>query len=254
MPLELRGVAAALCLTEDFLAAEPLEVEAALQKADASVRLRFTDEGVGTPLVRSGEAFTHLLLVQSGVVVPWQQPPSELRRPFLIGIHELLMGSKRWVATYSAVAESTIVEIPREALGHVLDALPSVREQMLKLLLYRISRFYWTSLSTTGSPRARVAAALVSRLGIRGEDFGRNREIRIRQIDLVRLTALSRTAVASGLRDLVESELVKHSGRSHARYFSGRLVVPDVDALKDAAFADVRANVIERFESPAQNT
>ena len=253
MPLELHGVAAALCLTADFKGAEPSAVELALQEAGGAVKLKFANEGVGTPLVRSGEAFTHLLLVQSGIVVPWQQPRSELRRPFLIGIHELLMQSNRWVGTYSALTESTIVEIPHETLSHVLNLLPSVREQMLNLVLHRISRFYWTSLSTTGSPRTRVAAALVSRLAIHGEDFGRDRAIAIRQLDLVRLTVLSRTAVANGLLSLEHSGLVEREGSSNARYFSGSVRVPDVDTLKDAAFADIRANVVEHFEPSVES-
>ena len=247
MPVELRGVVAALCRTQDFRYANPAAVESALD--GTAVRLRFANEGVGTPLVRSGEAFTHLLLVQSGVVVPWQQPRSELNPPYLIGIHELLMKSERWVATYSAVPESMIVEIPREAISRVLEVVPGVREQILNLVLYRISRLYWTSLSTTGSPRARVAAALVSRLAIRGTDFGHDRTIAIRQLDLVRLTALSRTAVVTGLRALEQSGLVEHEERGQARYFSGSVVIPDVDRLKDAAFADIHANLIEHFDA-----
>lgn len=247
VPVELRGLAAALCQTEDFQDADPTAVEELLAEAGDEVRVRFANEGVGTPFVRSGEPFTHLLLVQSGVLVPWQHPHSELRRPFLIGVHELLMSSDRWVATYSALTESTIIEIPRSSVRRLTEALPQVQARMLDLILHRISRFYWTSLSTTGSPRARVAAALVSRLALHGEDFGTERPIEVKQTDLVRLTVLSRTAVASALRALEADGLVLSEGRS-PRYFSGSVLIPDVDALKDAAFSDVRSVVVDRFE------
>ena len=50
-----------------------------------------------SPLIRSGSQFTHLYLVQHGIVVPWQYPHSELAAPFLIGEHEFLMDAERWV-------------------------------------------------------------------------------------------------------------------------------------------------------------
>ena len=67
------------------------------------------------PLIESGSAFTHLVFVQHGTVVPWQSPPSELAVPFMIGVHEFLMETDRWVGGYSAITEVATVRIP-EAL------------------------------------------------------------------------------------------------------------------------------------------
>jgi len=123
----------------------------------------------------------------------------------------------------------------------VVASVPQVRRDMDLLVMRRLSRFYWTSLSTTGQPASRVAAALVSRLALRGKDWGTNREVEQLQKALMRLTALSRTAVAEGLRLLVDRKvIVLASGR-----YSGRVVIPDVDRLKDHAFADAR-EAIER--------
>ena len=54
----------------------------------------------------------HLYFVQNGMIVPWQYPYSELSSPFLIGDHEFMMGAERWVASYSAATQATVVAIP----------------------------------------------------------------------------------------------------------------------------------------------
>ena len=56
--------------------------------------------------------FSHLYFVQHGMIVPWQYPHSELASPFLIGDHEFMMGAERWVASYSAAMQTTVVAIP----------------------------------------------------------------------------------------------------------------------------------------------
>lgn len=245
MPIEIDGLATALGRTAEFEGVPPSEVERVLSEG-APLRLAFADAGVDQPLVRSGSPFTHLLFVQQGTLIPWQFPPSELRFPFLIGDHELLMGASRWMATYSATREAAVIEIPLSSMQDVLIALPRVRTNMERLVLRRLSRFYWTSLSITGTPRSRVAAALVSRLALSGEDAGQGREIGVRQTELMRLTAMSRTAVADGLRQLVETGVIDTGER---RRFSGRVTVPDVDRLKDVAFVDARETIRAAYGS-----
>ena len=88
----------------------------------------------------------------------------------------------------------------------------------------RMARFYWTSLATSGSTASRVAAALVSRLALEDEDHGENRSILIRQKDLVRLTTLSRSAVADGLSDLVRSGAIVFGGDRGKRFMGVVLV------------------------------
>ena len=73
-------------------------------------------------------------------------------------------------------------------------------------------------------------------------DFGTERVISIRQKDLGRLTTLSRSAVAAGLSELAESGAIRWGDGPGAR-FRGEVLVPDVDALKDRAFADVRREI-----------
>ena len=101
------------------------------------------------------------------------------------------------MANYSAVTESIIVGIPVDVMQLVLDRLPSVQDRMHQLVMRRLARFYWTSLATSGTPSARVAAALVSRLVLEGDDYGEDRTIVIKQKDLARLTTMSRSAVAT---------------------------------------------------------
>lgn len=237
--MEIEGFATALGRAAEFEGVPPSDVERVLSEG-APLRLSFADAGVDMPLVRSGSPFTHLLFVQQGTLIPWQFPPSELRFPFLVGDHELLMGASRWMATYSATRGAALVEIPLSSMQDILVALPRVRTNMERLVLRRLSRFYWTSLSTTGTPKSRVAAALVSRLALSGDDAGEGREIAVFQTELMRLTAMSRTAVADGLRHLVDAGVI-HTGER--RRFSGRVTVPDVDKLKDVAFVDARQTI-----------
>ena len=70
----------------------------------------------------------------------------------------------------------------------VVERMPGIRTQMNFVLMRRLARYYWISLATSGSPASRVAAALISRLALNGEDYGRGREISVRQRDIVRLT------------------------------------------------------------------
>jgi len=246
MPSEIQGFAAALCRTGEFEGVSPDALQAILDRSDAALDMRLINTGIDEPIIRSGADFTHLVFVQQGTVLPWQFPSSDLRYPFLIGGHELLMESTKWMATYSATRDAVIIEVPVGIFQKITTEIPIVRQNIERLVLRRLSRFYWTSLSITGTPQARVAAALISRLALRGEDWGKNRDVEIRQTELMRLTVLSRTAAADGTRQLETRDLIQTGG---GRYFSGRVTIPDVDALKNAAFSDIKEAMRLRHES-----
>ena len=244
MPIQVEGFAQALSRSLDFQNVTPEALEAVLAEVTQTLEMRFAEPSAEVPLIRSGSEFTHLIFVQHGVVTPWQSPYSELAAPFLIGVHEFLMGAERWSASYSAISEAVIVRIPKEVIHLVTERLPTVRERMHELVMRRLARFYWVSLATSGGPASRVAAALVSRLALDDLDFGSDRTIAIRQKDLGRLTTLSRSAVAAGLSELAGTGAIRWGDGPGAR-FKGKVMVPDVDALKDQAFADVRARELQ---------
>ena len=251
MPVEIGGFAQALARCMDFDTVEPPELEAVLTEATAALEMQFTEPSAESTLIRSGSLFTHLLFVQHGTIVPLQYPYSELDAPFLIGEHEFLMDAERWVASYSAVTEAIVVWIPVSLMQLVVDQIPRVRDTMHQLVMRRLARFYWTSLATSGTTSSRVAAALVSRLALSSNDYGQDREIPIRQKDLTRLTAMSRSAVADGLAALVDAQVIRLGGLGGARTsrFAGVVMVPDVDLLKDHAFAEVQEKEIRSLLS-----
>ncbi len=242
MPLLVSGFAETLARCLEFHGVALEKLEGVLEEASSPLEMRFAEPSAEVPLIRSGSAFSHLVFVQHGVVTPWQSPYSELAAPFLIGVHEFLMGAERWSASYSAISEAVIVRIPKEVIDLVTERLPQVRERMHELVMRRLARFYWVSLATGGGPASRVAAALVSRLALDDLDFGSERVIAIRQKDLGRLTTLSRSAVAAGLTELAQSGAIGWGDGPGAR-FRGEVRVPGVDALKDRAFADVRREI-----------
>ncbi len=243
MPVEIAGFAQALVRCLDFETVHPKELEDALSHAREPLTLSLVEPCADPPLIRSGTPFEHLAFVQQGVVVPWQYPHAELGAPFLIGEHEFLMKAERWVGSYSAVTEAVIVDIPINTMRSIVEAIPRVRERMHELVMRRLARFYWTSLATTGTPPSRVAAALVSRLALDGADFDQDRRIEVKQKDLARLTTMSRSAVADGLAELVRTGAVQLDEGGQAR-FGGLILVPDVEHLKNAAFAEVRDRTI----------
>ena len=235
MPIEVVSFVQALARSLHFETADPADLETALLDSDEPIELRFVEASAVEPLIRSGSAFTHLLFVQRGIVVPWQYPYSELRAPFLIGDHEFLTSAERWVANYSAVTDAMVVDVPLGVMRRILERMPGARDRMHEIVMRRLARFYWTSLAISGTPVSRVAAALVSRLALKGDDYGEDRKIDIVQSDLARLTAMSRFAVADGLKKLRdEKEAITFGSR-----FSGRVCVPDVERLKNEAFAEV---------------
>ena len=238
MTVQIEGFAQTLSRCLDFEGVEPASLEAVLIEAALPLQLQVAEPSSETPLITSGSAFTHLVFVQHGTLVPWQFPHSELAAPFLVGIHEFLMGAERWVGSYSAVNEAVVVSIPIGVMTRVVERIPSVRERMHELLMRRLSRFYWVSLATSGSPSSRVAAALVSRLALDDRDYGMDRTILVRQKDIGRLTTMSRSAVAAGLVELAEADVISWGDSSSAR-FKGEVVVRDVALLKEQAFREV---------------
>ena len=234
------GFAQALVRCQHFKGVDPAALEKALSDAGEPLELRFVEPAAAdAPLIGSGAPFTHLVFVQHGTIVPWQYPYSELKAPYLIGEHEFLSDAERWVASYSAVTEAIVVDIPVGVMRLILERIPGVRDRMHQLVMRRLARYYWTSLATTGTPASRVAAALVSRLALKGEDYGKDLEIEIRQTDLIRLTTMSRSAVADGLGSLVMAEAILLDGDSSVR-FTGKVKIPDVERLKYQAFAEIR--------------
>ena len=243
MPVRVVGFAKGLVRCFDFDSVSAEQLDSVLETSAETLELDYVVPSASAPLIESGSAFTHLVFVQHGTVAPWQSPHSELAAPFLIGVHEFLMGTDRWVGSYSAITEAAIVRIPRSVMEAIVTELPSVRERMHELLMRRLARFYWVSLATSGAPASRVAAALVSRLALDDLDFGRDRRIAAKQKDLARLTTLSRSAAAIGLAELAEAQVISWGDGPGAR-FAGEVLVPDVEALKQHAFLDVRTREI----------
>ncbi len=250
MAINVTGFADGLVRCLDFESVRPEQLEPIFAEAPEPFDMRYVTPSAEAPLIDSGERFTHLVFVQHGTLVPWQSPYSELSAPFLIGVHEFLMHAERWVASYSAVTDAVVVHIPRTTMTQVVERLPVVRERMHALVMRRLARFYWTSLATSGAPRSRVAAALVSRLALTDEDFGRDRRIEVKQIDIARLTTMSRSAVAAGLGQLAQAKVVRLGDDGPSR-FAGVVLVPDVKRLKEEAFRDVRQREIQPLLAPS---
>lgn len=239
MPVEIAGFAQALTRCLSFQSVSVVELEDVLAKGAKPLEMHFLEPSADVAFIKSGQPFSHLFFVQHGMMVPWQFPHSELSSPFLIGEHEFVMDAERWVAPYSAAQGTTVIGIPKETMQLICDRIPLVREQMYRILMRRMSRYYWTSLATSGSPSSRVAAALVSRLALEQDDFGNAKEIPILQRDLVRLTVMSRSAVAAGVTILATKKVIEVGSDPNER-FRGVVQIPDVDRLKQAALEDVR--------------
>ena len=198
----------------------------------------FVEPSADAALIRSGQSFTHLYFVQHGMIVPWQYPHSEIYSPFLMGDHEFMMDAGHWVGSYSAATHSMVVGIPVATMRLAAERVPQISANMYAMLLRRLARYYWTSLATNGSPAPRVAAALISRLALSGQDHGCEREIAVRQRDIVRLTVMSRSAVAGGISRLAAADLLR-IGDDNSERFSGLVHVPDVDRLKAYVLSEV---------------
>ncbi len=239
MAIEIAGFAQGLARCRAFRSVDAGVLENALAGGQEPLEMLFVEPSADVALIGSGKPFSHLYFVQHGMIVPWQYPYSDLSSPYLIGDHEFMMGAKRWVASYSAATPATVVTIPVATMRHVVDRLPKIRAEMYRLLLRRMARYYWITLTINGSPAQRVAAALISRLALRGEDHGYEREITLRQREIVRLTVMSRSAVAGGISTLTSAGLIR-IGDENSERFSGIVNVPDVDQLKDYALSEVR--------------
>ena len=249
MAIEIAGFAQALARCQAFGSVDAGELENALSMGQEPLEVLFVEPSADVALIRSGEPFSHLCFVQHGMIVPWQYPYSKLASPFLIGDHEFMMGAERWVASYSAATQTTVVAIPVATMRLIVETIPRVRGEMYLVLLRRMARYYWVSLATNGSPAQRVAAALISRLALDSEDYGRGREISVRQRDIVRLTVMSRSAVAAGISRLTSADLIR-IGDDTSERFSGLVHVPDVDRLKDYALSEVREKQVRPLLPP----
>ena len=243
MAVEIAGFSQALARCQVFESVDAGELESVLSSGQEPLEMLFLEPSADEPLIRSGGPFRYLYFVQHGLIVPWQYPHSELSSPFLIGDHEFMMNADRWVASYSAAAEATVVGIPVSTMRLAVKRMPKIRSNMYLFLLRRMARYYWISLATNGSPPPRVAAALISRLALSGQDHGGEREIAVRQRDIVRLTVMSRSAVAGGIATLASADLIR-TGDDNSERFSGLVHVPDVDRLKDYALSEVRAKEV----------
>ena len=237
MAVEIAGFAQALVRCQAFDSVDASVLENVLASGEEPLKIRFVEPSNDNALIRSGAPFKHLYFVQHGMFVSWQYPYSELSSPFLLGEQEFMMDAERWVATYSAVTQATVVGIPVATMRLVVEQIPKVRDQIQLVLLRRMARYYWISLATNGSPASRVAAALISRLALNGEDHGHEREISLRQGDITRLTVMSRSAVSTGIATLVSDNVIRIGVNTER--FSGKVYVPDVYRLKRYVFSDV---------------
>ena len=252
MAIEMAGFAQALARCRAFESVDAGELEDVLSSGEEPLEMHFVEPSADVALIRSGEPFKQLFFVQHGIIVPWQYPYSELYSPFLIGDQEFMMGARRWVASYSAVTQATIVGIPAATMKLLVERIPTICPQMYLVLWRRMARYYWISLATNGSPASRVAAALISRLALDSEDYGNEREVRVRQSDIVRLTVMSRSAVAAGISKLTSAKLIR-IGDTNGERFSGIVHVPDVDQLKDYAHSEVREKQVRPLLRPNEN-
>ncbi len=239
MAIKVSGFAQALARCQAFDSVDAGELENIISSGQLPLEMMFVEPSADKALIRSGEPFKFLYFVQHGVIVSWQYPHSELSSPFLIGDHEFMMDAEHWVASYSAATQATVVGIPVSTMRLLVEKMPRIRDQLYLLLLRRMARYYWVSLATNGSPAPRVAAALISRLALEGKDYGHDREMSVRQRDIVRLTVMSRSAVAAGISKLASAKVVR-IGDNNSERFAGRVNVPEVDRLKDYALSEVR--------------
>ena len=143
MPIEIAGFAQALARCQVFESVEAAELENVLAAGQEPLEMLFVEPSADVALIRSGEPFTHLYFVQHGMIVPWQYPHSELSSPFLIGDHEFMMGAERWVASYSAATQTTVVAIPVATMRRAVERIPQIRAKMHLVLLRRMARYYW---------------------------------------------------------------------------------------------------------------
>lgn len=219
------------------------ELEPYLEEAD----LIMTRSRV-VPLAESGHAFQTLLYVADGRVVPSTMPYSVLGPGFLIGLHEYLFQRTPavWVSSYFGLPNAVILSVPLSVMDYLTEKYPEVRVNIQNIVLRRYARFCWTSLATAGSPKSRVAAALISRLALENELTAVGEAtVTLRQKDVIRLTALSRTSVYQELRDLNSENVIEfldldsdHRGRS------GAIRIPDIKRLRSLAENEITGQVI----------
>ena len=129
MAIEIAGFAQALARCQAFESVDAGELEDVLSSGQEPLEMLSVEPSADVALIRSGEPFKHLYFVQYGMIVPWQYPYSELSSPFLIGDHEFMMGAERWVASYSAAAQTTVVAIPVATMRLTVERIPQIRAE-----------------------------------------------------------------------------------------------------------------------------
>ena len=154
MVIVIAGFAQALARCQAFESVDAGELENVLSNGQEPLEMLFVEPSADVPLIRSGEPFRHLYFVQHGMIVPWQYPYSDLSSPFLIGDQEFMMGAKRWVASYSAATQATVVAIPVATMRLTVEGIPQIRAEMYLVLLRRLARYYWITLATNGESGA----------------------------------------------------------------------------------------------------
>ncbi len=130
MAVEIAGFAQALARCQVFESVDAGELENVLSSGQEPLEMLFVKPSADEALIRSGEPFRHLYFVQHGMIVPWQYPHSELSSPFLIGDHEFMMNAERWVASYSAATEATVVGIPVSTMRLAVERMPQIRSKI----------------------------------------------------------------------------------------------------------------------------
>lgn len=246
--VDFHSVVRSLCRCKSLQGVDPLEIERIFGEFVAECRRPLVGQRLqaGAIVTNSGDHIESLLFIQHGVVVAWQIPVSTLETPYLLGEHELLTGMGYWMATYSAYTDAQLVHLPIALMRRVLQRTPEVPRNIQQALYARISRYYWTSLATSGTNKSKVAAALVSRLALDDRDVAGERDVIVHmsQKELCRLTNTSRPGVSKGLKELVDDGVVSLKRPS---YMTGEMIIRSVDALKDEAYRSFREDVLERL-------
>ncbi|MBN4064607.1 Crp/Fnr family transcriptional regulator [Dehalococcoides mccartyi] len=189
------------------------------------------DPDSSAPFIEAGSECVDAFLLRQGEVIPWTYPSTFLPPPFLIGQHEMLMEHPSWQSQYSVTKEGTAIAIPIEALTRLMTQEPSFKDAVLQTVLSRTARFYWTSLSTGGPVKSRVAAAILSRIAIKKLPMVGRQNLKLAQTDLMRLTLASRPSVALAVTELVGQDLIQLGDGDR---YSGEIFIPDVKLLIDA--------------------
>lgn len=187
-----------------------------IERHMTACRVEFVRES-GNKLIQAGTQFEALALIVTGELIPTTLPGSILREGFVVGLHEYLHreDSAVWKSTYISLGNLMVLWLPLALFDDLAKLHQEFVPNISSIVLKRLDRFYWTSLSTVGPPTSRVAAALLSRLAVDGSLRPKGRAQAIFsgtaggfRRDLMRITTLSRTAVWDSLNKLRGDRLI----------------------------------------------